>query len=315
MKNKEKNSIDVSFVIPLYNEKDSLKELYNEIVEVMKKLGMEFEIIFVDDGSIDGSFEKLVELNKKDSRVRVIKFRRNFGKSSALSAGFEYSKGKYILTMDADLQDNPSAIPDFFQKMKEENLDLLTGWKTNRQDKWHKVWASWFFNFVTSKFAGKRLHDYNCGFKLYKREVVESLDLYGELHRFTPMIAHRLGFKVDELKYEHRKRKYGKSKFGTARYINGFLDLLTVTFLTGGVHAPLHLFGRIGLYLLFIGIAINAYFGIQWLITFELRVRPLLLLGVTFVILAIQFISFGLLGEMITPLKIKGKKYNIEKIL
>jgi glycosyltransferase involved in cell wall biosynthesis len=225
--------------------------------------------------------------------------RRNFGKSTALMAGFREVRGARVITMDGDLQDDPEEIPDFMAKM-DAGLDLVSGWKRKRRDPFSKTWPSRVFNFVTARVSGVALHDFNCGFKIYRREVVKALDIYGDLYRFIPVLADRLGFRVGEKEVRHHPRQRGKSKYGAERFINGFLDLLTVMFLGTSRRSPLHVFGRIGTLLLAVGGAISLYMLGIWIVEQALRVRPLLIAGVILIILGIQFISMGLLAEMVT---------------
>jgi len=290
--------MEISAVIPVYNEKESLSELHSRITAAVGKISPEYEIIFVDDGSTDGSLRVLKELQAGDSRVRVVSFRRNFGKSAALSVGFRESSGRVVVTLDSDLQDDPAEIPGLIKKL-DQGYELVSGWKKDRKDPLSKTLPSRVFNSVVSLMTGIKIHDFNCGLKAYSGDMARSLDLYGELHRFIPVLVHWEGGKVAEKVVLHHPRKYGKSKFGAARFINGFLDLLSVMFLTTHESNPLHLFGRLGLFFLVVGVVINVYFAGLWVAGQPLRVRPLLLFGVVLVILAIQFISMGLLGEMI----------------
>lgn len=290
--------MEISAVIPVYNERDSLNELHARVATALGNVSPEYEIVFVDDGSTDGSLRVLRELQAGDSRVRVVSFRRNFGKSAALSVGFRESSGRVVVTLDSDLQDDPAEIPGLVNKL-DQGFDLVSGWKKDRKDPLSKTLPSRVFNFVVSLMTGIKIHDFNCGLKAYIGDMARSLDLYGELHRFIPVLVHWEGGKVAEKVVVHHPRKYGKSKFGVARFINGFLDLLSVMFLTTHESNPLHLFGRLGLFFLVVGAVINVYFAGLWVAGQPLRVRPLLLFGVVLVILAIQFISMGLLGEMI----------------
>jgi glycosyltransferase involved in cell wall biosynthesis len=288
----------LSALVPAYNEAESLRELNRELVTALDGMGLPWEILYVDDGSRDGTDKVIEELCAADPRVRGILLRRNFGKSAALATGFKAVRGEFVATLDADLQDDPSELPRLLQAL-EGGLDLVSGWKVKRLDPWSKTLPSKLFNAVTSRVAGVRLHDFNCGFKLYRREVVDALEVYGELHRFLPALAHWRGFRVGELGVNHRARKFGKSKFGAARFVNGFLDLLAAAFISTSALKPLHVFGRIGVLFLAAGFGLGAWFVAQWLHGDPLRVRPLMLLAVGFVLLAIQFILMGLLGEMI----------------
>jgi glycosyltransferase involved in cell wall biosynthesis len=288
----------LSVVIPAYNEAESLPELHRELVATLTVLGHPWEIVYVDDGSRDGSDEVIVMLAGDDPRVRVAVMRRNFGKSAALATGFRLARGEWVATMDADLQDDPAELPRLIEALAQGN-DLVSGWKQNRQDPVTKTLPSLLFNAVTSMVAGIKLHDFNCGFKLYRREVTEAVDVYGEFHRFIPALAHWRGFRVGEVPVRHRARRFGKSKFGASRFINGFLDLLAAAFISTSALKPLHVFGRIGLAFLVAGVGIGAWFVVQWAGGEPMRVRPLMLLGVGMVLLGIQFVLMGLLGEMI----------------
>lgn len=288
----------ISAVVPAYNEAESLPKLHEELVAGLDALGMPWEIVYVDDGSRDGSDAVYERLCAADPRVRAILLRRNFGKSAALATGFRAVRGELVVTLDADLQDDPSELPRMLAAL-EGGLDLVSGWKVKRHDPVTKTLPSKLFNAVTSAVAGIRLHDFNCGFKLYRREVVDAIEVYGELHRFMPALAHWRGFRVGEIGVNHRARKFGRSKFGAARFVNGFLDLLAASFISTSALKPLHVFGRIGVLFLAIGLGLGAWFVVQWLQGEPLRVRPLMLFGAGCVLLAIQFILMGLLGEMI----------------
>ena len=288
----------LSIVIPAYNEVESLPELVREIRAVCEAEKVEFEAIIIDDGSKDGTFDCILRLAGEDARIRGAQFRRNSGKAAALSEGFARARGKYVITMDADLQDNPAEIPSLI-KMLEDGADLVSGWKKKRYDPLGKTLPSKVFNGITSRISGVKLHDFNCGLKAYKSEVVKSLDLYGELHRYIPVLAHWNGFKVAEKVVEHRPRKFGVSKYGWARLNNGMFDLITLVFLHRYTSRPLHLFGFVGLLCSVLGFLILAGFAVQWAVTGNGHVRPLMLAGIAFMIVGIQFVSIGLLGEMI----------------
>ncbi len=290
----------LSVVIPLYNEEESLEELIPRVFDACDSTGMNCEIVAVDDGSRDGSLARLRELRLRDPRLRIISFRRNFGKSDALDAGFKAARGDLVFTMDADLQDDPREIPGFIERI-DEGFDLVSGWKRIRHDPLTKTLPSRLFNLVTSLASGIRLHDFNCGFKCYRREVVENLEVYGELHRFLPAIAHMKGFRVAEIPVEHHARTHGRSKYGLSRFINGFLDLVTVVFTTRYLKKPLHFFGSVGLLLMLAGGLIDAWLSVRKLVFGEpLSNRPLLFLGILLLIVGLQLISLGLIGEMIT---------------
>ncbi len=307
----ENNRMVFSVVVPLYNEEESLEELHRRLTLVMQPLSENFEIIFVDDGSTDNSFAVLKTLHEKDSRVKVIQFRKNFGKASALSAGFKKAQGEIIITLDADLQDLPEEIPNLLKKI-ETGCDLVSGWKVKRKDPVVRKVASRLFNYVTSFYTGVNLHDFNCGLKCYRREVIEELDLYGELHRYIPAIANWKGFNVGEVKVGHHPRMHGKSKFGSERYLRGLFDLLTVIMLTKYPEKPLHFFGLLGTILSFSGLAINVYLGIVRLTGKWIGNRPLLLLGILLLILGVQFIFFGLMGELIVFSSQKETSYTVK---
>jgi len=289
--------MQLSFVIPALNEADSLKQLYTEIKT--NTAGYSCEIIFIDDGSTDGSFELLKDLALADNELKIIRFRRNFGKAAALQKGFSIARGEIVFTMDADLQDDPKEIPLFLEKL-EEGYDMVSGWKKKRLDPLHKRLPSKLFNSVTAQTFGLKLKDYNCGFKAYRREVVKELSLYGEMHRYIPALAHSLGYKVGEIAVHHRARVHGKSKYGMERYLRGFFDLLTVKMVTQYVKSPLYLFGRLGVLSTFLGLVITVYLAslkIFW--GMPLSNRPLLFLGMLLILGGLQFISLGLISELI----------------
>ncbi|MDI6765892.1 MAG: glycosyltransferase family 2 protein [Bacteroidota bacterium] len=305
---------DVSVVIPLLNEEQSLPELYEKLRNVLHRFGR-FEIIFVDDGSSDGSNKVLHDLRRKDRRIKIIRFRRNFGKSAALSVGFDHAEGDVVITMDADLQDDPDEIPNLINELK-KGYDLISGWKKKRRDPLSKTIPSRFFNFVTSLLTGIRLHDFNCGLKVYRNEVVKDVKIYGELHRYIPALAHWLGYRVGEIVVQHQPRKYGKSKYGVVRFWRGFLDLLTVLFTTRYLKRPLHLFGFWGSMFFLIGFIIDLYLVyLKFAEGMALSNRPLFLGGILLIIVGIQFISIGLLGELITKTyHSTEKEYSIRDI-
>jgi glycosyltransferase involved in cell wall biosynthesis len=310
------NEREFSVVIPVYNEGENLDSLYSQLKSVLESLGKAYEIILIDDGSTDGSFLILEKLHHQDHNVKVIQLRRNFGKTAALSAGFSCTQGKIIITMDADLQDDPRGIPNFIKKLN-EGYDLVSGWRFKRQDPFSRTFPSRLFNSLTATLTGVKIHDFNCGFKSYRQEVIAGLDLYGELHRYIPALAHWKGFKVGEIKVEHRPRAHGKSKYGVGRLFRGLTDLFTVMFLTKYVKRPLHLFGAMGVLLLLIGFIINAYLAIlKFVLRQPIGGRPLLLLGVLLMLIGFQTISTGLIGEMIVSTRDKGEKgYAVRKVL
>jgi glycosyltransferase involved in cell wall biosynthesis len=293
------HEIAVSIVVPVHNEEPSLAALLDEITDVMDALGRPWEIVFVDDGSTDGSFAELARLRESHEAVRIVRLRRNFGKAAALAAGFTHARGEAVVTMDSDLQDDPAEIPRLLAKL-EEGFDLVSGWKARRRDRWSRRALSRIFNRVTGLLTGVRLHDLNCGLKIYRREVVQDIDLYGELHRFMPVLAHFRGFSVTELPVNHRPREHGRSRYGLERCVRGFLDLLTVLFLGRYRYRPLHLFGGVGLLLGAVGFAICAYLSALKLTGAAIGHRPLLTLGALLIIVGIQFLFFGLVSEMLT---------------
>lgn len=290
----------LSVVIPVYNEAASLERLHGELVLVARAHGYDLEVIFVDDGSRDGSWQTICRLATADPRVRGIRFRRNFGKAAALSAGFDHARGRVLITMDGDLQDDPEEIPRFLEALEQGGYDLVSGWKKNRQDPAGKRYPSRLFNWVTRRVARVELHDFNCGFKAYRREVAEEVAVYGELHRYIPVLASRRGFVVGEIEVRHHPRRHGNSKYGWDRLYKGFLDLLTVLFITRYTRRPLHLFGLVGLVSLLLGAGINTYLAWRWFEGEWLSNRPLLLLGVLLMILGIQMVTTGLIAEMIS---------------
>lgn len=291
----------ISAVIPAYNEAESLPALHAELIAALEASGRTWEIVYVDDGSRDGTDRAIAALCEGDRRVRAVSLRRNFGKSAALATGFKLARGEWVLTLDADLQDDPAELPRLVAAL-EGGLDLVSGWKQQRRDPVTKTLPSRLFNAVTSSVSGVRLHDFNCGFKLYRREVTESVDVYGERHRFVPALAHWQGFRVGEVPVHHRARRYGRSKFGAARFINGFLDLISAAFLSISGLKPLHVFGRIGLASLATGVLMGLWFVVQWLGGEPMRVRPLMLFGAGLVLLGVLLVLMGLLGEMIVHL-------------
>ncbi len=289
----------ISVVVPLLNEERSLKELYREIADALESQAQPYEVIFVDDGSTDGSMAVLAQLHSEATNVVVIHLRRNFGKAAALQAGFLEARGDTVVTIDADLQDDPSEIPQLLAKL-EEGFDLVSGWKTRRNDPRTRRLFSRLFNWATAVVSGVRLHDVNCGLKAYRAEVLRGMRLYGELHRFIPILASYRGFRVAEIPVNHRARRHGRSRYGPERYLRGFFDLLSVTFMGRYRHRPLHLFGGIGVAMGFVGFAILLYLTVLWLWGEAIGHRPLLTLGVLLMVVGIQFVSLGLLSELIT---------------
>lgn len=298
----------LSAVIPVFNEEESLAALHAELMEVADANGYDLEVIFIDDGSKDSSWKTIERLAKEDSRVRGIRFRRNFGKSAALSAGFEEARGEFVFTLDADLQDDPQEIPSFLAAMHDQELDVVSGWKKKRLDPWHKVGPSRVFNWLVGVLTGVRLHDHNCGFKCYRREVLGEVRIYGDLHRFVPVLAAARGWKVGEIVVNHRPRKFGYSKYGVGRIIRGFLDLFTVYFLTGFNQRPQHLLGTLGIASFTVGLIGLIYLAGYWVVDKlmpawemeDLHNRPAMLYSMGALLLGAQFISMGFLAELLT---------------
>jgi glycosyltransferase involved in cell wall biosynthesis len=291
----------VSVVVPLLNEQPSLAPLYDELATVLDETGQPWEVVFVDDGSVDESYAELVRLHAAHDNVQVVRLRRNFGKAAALSTGFEQARGDVIVTLDADLQDNPAEIPRLLAKL-DEGFDLVSGWKRDRQDPLSRRIFSRIYNGTTALITGVHLHDMNCGLKAYRAEVVRSFHIYGDLHRFVPVLAHQRGYRVAEIPVDHRPRSYGRSRYGLERYLRGLFDLLTVTFLGRYRYRPLHFFGGLGLASGALGSAILLYLTALKLAGNAIGGRPLLVLGVLLVIVGLQFVSIGLVGEMVTNL-------------
>lgn len=311
--------LGISVVVPVYNEEQSLRPLYDALTAALTRLGRSYEIVFIDDGSRDGSFDTLQALHIQDRHIRVIRFRRNFGKTPALVAGFSYAHGDVVFTMDADLQDDPEEMSKFLEKL-DEGYDLVSGWKYPRHDPITKTLPSFFFNRMVGVTTGVGLHDINCGFKAYRREVLEDVKLYGELHRFVPVLAHDRGFRVTEVKVRHHKRKYGKSKFGARRFLRGFLDLLMVLFLMQYLQTPLRLFGAIGLLSTVMGLLVDLYVVLDRYLPIgshePIHNRPLLFVGILLLIFGISFILTGLQSEMIRHFAYRPEdEYSIRQVL
>jgi glycosyltransferase involved in cell wall biosynthesis len=291
----------ISVVVPVHDEQDTVEELFEELRAALDPLGAEWEVLYVDDGSTDGTFSALTRLHDREPGVRIVRLRRNFGKATALAAGFAQAAGDVIVTIDGDLQDDPAEIPRLLAKL-DEGFDLVSGWKTRRRDPWRRRIVSKVFNSVTGRISGLRLHDLNCGLKAYRAEVLRGLRLYGELHRFIPVLAHYRGFRVAEVPVNHRPRGHGRSRYGMERYLRGFFDLLTVTFMGRYRYRPLHLFGGLGLLLGGIGFVLLAYLTVVKIMGHAIGQRPLLTLGVLLVVVGIQLFSLGLVGELVTSL-------------
>jgi len=290
----------ISVLVPVLNEEGTIEELTRRLIDTLEKAGHTFEIVYIDDGSSDRTIAEIRRMNAADARVSLVRFRRNFGKAAAITAGVEHSSGDIVITIDGDLQDIPEEIPRFIDKLEQEELDLVSGWKQDRQDPVGKWLPSLLFNWVTGKLAQVPLHDFNCGFKAYRREVLDQVSVYGELHRYIPVLASRRGFRVGELAVSHAKRKSGVSKYGWDRFYKGLLDLITVLFITKYTRRPLHLFGAFGLASIGLGIAINTYLAVLWFLNEPLSNRPLLQLGILLTVLGFQILTTGLIGEMIT---------------
>jgi glycosyltransferase involved in cell wall biosynthesis len=296
----------LSLVIPVFNEADSLELLVDEIDEALAQLGRPYEIVFVDDGSTDGSFRVMKGLAEARPEVCVVRLRRNFGKAAALAHGFAVCRGDYIVTLDGDRQDDPREIPRLIAPL-DADFDLVSGWKQSRQDPLSKTLPSRFFNWTVRRTTGIPLHDFNCGLKAYRREVIETISVYGEQHRYIPVVAAQAGFRVTEEKVSHRRRVAGRSKYGWQRYLRGYLDLLTVLFLGRYQHRPQHLFGGIGTLLVFVGVLVELYLTIDKLLFGQpIGQRPLLLFGVLLIIVGVQLLSLGLIGELIASSRARG---------
>jgi len=289
----------VSVVVPLLNEESSLEELYREIAAALEPRGEPFEVVFVDDGSTDGSLAALGRIHDAMSNVVIVQLRRNFGKAAALQAGFLEARGEVIVTIDADLQDDPAEIPQLLAKL-DEGFDLVSGWKTRRNDPFLRKLFSRVFNWTTGLISGVRLHDVNCGLKAYRAEVLQDMRLYGELHRFIPVLAAYQGYRIAEIPVNHRPRQHGRSRYGPERYLRGFFDLLSVTFMGRYRYRPLHLFGGIGLLMGAVGFIVLLYLTVLWFWGEGIGTRPLLTLGVLLMVVGIQFVSLGLISELIT---------------
>lgn len=314
--------MDISVVIPLYNEEESLPELQAWIEKVMNENGFSYEIIFVNDGSTDKSWQVIENLQKKSENIKGIKFRRNYGKSPALFCGFEKAQGEVVITMDADLQDSPDEIPELYRMIKEEGYDLVSGWKQKRYDPLSKTIPTKLFNATARAVSGiKNLHDFNCGLKAYRKEVIKNIEVYGEMHRYIPYLAKNAGFsKIGEKIVHHQARKYGKTKFGLNRFVNGYLDLITLWFLSKFGVKPMHIFGFLGSIMFFLGfiavIAVgttklyNMYAGNPYSLVTE---NPYFYLALTTMILGTQLFIAGFLGELVARNSQERNKYQIEK--
>ena len=301
---------DLTVVVPAFNEAESLPELVDRVRAASEAMNLDWELVVVDDGSTDETWSVVGGLHDQDARVRGICFARNFGKAAALQAAFNTARGERIITMDADLQDDPAEIPDLLAKL-DDGWDLVSGWKQDRKDSWLKNNSSKVFNWATSRMCGLSLHDFNCGLKGYRREVTERVRLYGDMHRYVPALAHLDGFRVTEMPVRHHKRKHGQTKYGLDRFLNGFLDLLTVYFLHARGTSPLHFFGRLGAFFGGAGTLISLYFLIWWLTGHALRVRPILVAGLVALVIALQLISLGLLAELVVAGRAPEASYRV----
>jgi len=319
----------LSLVIPVYNEEGSIVQLHREICEVIEQNHYEAEIIFVDDGSRDKSWEIIETLAKDDSRIQAIRFRRNFGKAAALNAGFEAAGGELVMTLDADLQDDPHEIPEFM-KMMETSLDVVSGWKQTRHDPWHKVFPSRIFNATVSWLTGVKLHDHNCGMKIYRRQIFDEITLYGELHRFVPVLAASRGYTVGEKVVQHRPRTTGQSKYGFTRFVKGFLDLLTVKFITGYGQRPQHFMGTCGLISFGVGLLTVFYYAFRRILSgslvafgmteaenmFLLKDHPGVIFGVVMLLFGAQLITVGIIAELfISYQNRRAKDYSVSQTI
>ncbi len=308
--------MDISVVIPLLNEEESLQELNDWIVKVMQSNHFSYEIIYVDDGSTDASWAIIEKFSAKNECVKGIRFRRNYGKSAALNTAFEASEGDVVITMDADLQDSPEEIPLLYNMLKDEGFDLISGWKKSRKDPIVKRWPSKIYNRVNRMITGIKLHDQNCGLKIYKKELVKNIEIYGEMHRFIPVIAKWAGFiKIGEKVVNHHERKFGKTKFGMERYRKGFLDLISIIFVSRFGKRPMHLFGSIGSFLFMLGFGTAVYLAYAKLFMQEYKMteRPLFYLGLLAMILGTQLFMTGFIAEMISRNSTDRNKYHISK--
>lgn len=313
--------MQISIVIPLLNEEESLAELHQWLTKVLTINRFSYEIIFVDDGSTDGSWRVIMQLAEKDAQVRGIRFLRNYGKSQALHAGFKAAEGEVVITMDADLQDSPDEIPALYEMITKDNYDLVSGWKKKRYDSvLAKNLPSKLFNWAARKTSGLTLHDFNCGLKAYKKDVIKNVEVSGEMHRYIPVLAKNAGFnRITEKVVQHQARKYGVTKFGMSRFINGFLDLITISFLSHFGKRPMHFFGALGVLMFFIGFLFSAYLGIDKLFINPngrlIADRPQFYLALTTMLIGTQFFIAGFLGEIILKTKNSEERYKISELV
>ncbi len=306
--------MNISIVVPLYNEQESLRRLYDSVADAVRPMGREWEIIFVNDGSTDGSLDVLRSLHSEHGNVTVISLGRNLGKSAALAVGFREATGDAVITMDADLQDDPAEIPSLLARL-DNGYDLVSGWKKERKDPLSKRLPSKLYNWVTGRMSGVRLHDMNCGLKAYRREVVKTIRVYGELHRYTPVLAHFAGFRVTEIPVTHHARPYGRSKYGPERFARGLFDLVTILFLRRYVTRPLHLFGMVGGVLFLGGFAVGVYLTVLKIMGEAIGRRPLLTLGILLMVIGVQIVSVGLVAEMLANMGGEQMSYPVRERL
>lgn len=316
---------NISVVIPLYNEEESLPELHSWIQRVMEENNFSYEIWFISDGSTDRSWDIITSIQEKDTNVRGVKFRRNFGKSAALYVGFDNAQAEVVITMDADLQDSPEEIPELYKMIKEDGYELVSGWKQDRKDPLSKTIPTKLFNKATSVMSGIKLKDFNCGLKAYHYDVVKSVEVYGEMHRYIPVMAKRAGFsKIGEKPVKHFPRKYGTTKFGLERFINGLLDLVSIIFMSKFGKRPMHLFGTFGFFTFLLGFGIGGYLSLEWIMTFifgqgfgkeyyPITQRPLFYFSLMFIIVGTQMFLSGFVAEILVRNSTKANKYDIEK--
>ncbi|MFQ6048795.1 MAG: glycosyltransferase family 2 protein [Phycisphaerae bacterium] len=307
--------VEISLVVPFFNERATIRPLYDRIVQALAAADQQgWELILVDDGSTDGSLAEARRLVEADPRVTVVQLRGNFGKSAALAAGFEQARGKVVLTLDADLQDDPAEIPRFLAKLA-EGYDLVSGWKRRRRDPWPRVLASRIFNLVVRGTTGVRLHDVNCGFKAYRREVLDEINVYGELHRFLPVLAQWRRFRIAEIEVAHAPRRFGRSKYGVSRMFRGLVDLLTVTFLMRYHKKPSHFFAKLGLAFGLAGFVICCFMTVRWFQGYKIGDRPLLSLGILLLVVGVQFFATGLIAELLTHIAARREhEYSIANV-
>jgi len=305
----------ISYIIPFMNEEATLVELFDRIAAATREAGRTFEVIFIDDGSSDAGVQRVADLAAQHpDEARLIQLRGNFGKSAALAAGFDYARGEIIFTLDADLQDDPKEIPRFLAAL-DGGLDVVSGFKQTRHDPWHKVLPSRVFNWLVRRMTGVPLHDINCGFKCYRAEVIQSVRLYGELHRFIPALAIWNRFKVGEIVVEHHPRRFGVSKFGARRFFRGLMDLMTVTFLLKYDRKPLHFFGKLGALSFLTGLGFCGYLTVLWFMGQSIGHRPLLTLGVLLIMIGVQILATGLIAELMVHMTGDSKPYQIRRTI